>query len=149
GLTLTYYAGAVAGGSPLPGAPSAAGTYTVVASFAGSADYGSASASATFVIARATPTVKVSEAGGTYNGSAFPATATVNGGSSLAGFGLTLTYYAGSGAGGSPLPGAPSAAGTYTVLASFAGSADYSSGSASATFTIARATPTVKVVDAG
>ena len=48
-----------------------------------------------------TPTVSVSEAGGTYNGSAFSATATVAGangvaGSSLEGVGPTLLYYVGS-----------------------------------------------------
>jgi hypothetical protein len=221
--TLTYYAGATA----LPGAPAGAGTYTVVATFAGSADYGAASASTTFTITpalltvtanntskvygqvnptftdtitgfvngetanvvsgsasltttattsspvgayvvtaaqgtlsaanytfafvngtlqvnQAAPTVSVSDAGGTYNGVAFPATATVAGvsgtpASSLEGISLTLTYYAGTTA----LPGAPAGAGTYTVVATFAGSADYGAASASTTFTITPALLTV------
>ena len=37
--TLVYYAGTTAAGTPLSGAPIAAGTYTVVARFPGSADY--------------------------------------------------------------------------------------------------------------
>jgi Bacterial Ig-like domain (group 3) len=156
--TLTYYSGATATGTALPGAPSAAGTYTVVASFPGSTDYASASAQMTFSIAQATPTVGVSDAGGTYNGAAFPATATVAGvvagvdnspAPSLEGVAPGLTYYAGPTASGTPLAGAPTLAGTYTVVASFAGSSDYASASAQATFTIAQATPTINVGDAG
>ena len=48
----------------------------------------------------------------------------------------SLTYYSGTSATGTALSGAPTTAGTYTVLASFAGSTDYTSGSASTTFTI-------------
>ena len=58
-------------------------------------------------------------------------------------------YYAGTTATGTPLSGVPIDAGTYTVAASFAGSADYlASTSAPATFTISRAAPTVSVADA-
>ncbi len=154
--SLTYYAGTSASGSPLSGAPSSVGTYTVLASFAGSTDYASAAASTTFTITSATPTVTVSDAGGAYNGAAFTALGAVAGtgnqstpGASLEGVSPSLTYYPGSSASGSPLSGAPSAVGTYTVLASFAGSTDYLSRAASATFTITRATPTVTVSDAG
>ena len=56
----------MATGTPLSGAPSLAGTYTVVANFAGSTDYTSAASTpATFTISQATPTVTVSDAGGT------------------------------------------------------------------------------------
>ncbi len=148
--SLSYYAGATASGTPIGAAPSAAGTYTVAASFAGSADYLAQSAQATFTIAQATPTVNVGDAGGTYKDSPFAATATVAGvnggaGGSLEGVGPTLSYFAGS----TPLSGAPTAAGTYTVPASFAGSADYLARSAQATFTIAQAAPTVNVSDDG
>ena len=96
GLTLSYYAGT----TPLGAAPSAAGTYTVAASFAGSTDYPARSAQATFTIAQATPTVSASDPGGTYSGSPFPATATVTGvsdpgGPSLEGVTPSLSYYAG------------------------------------------------------
>ncbi len=74
--TLTYYAGFNAGGTVFSGAPTGAGTYTVVASFAGSADYGAASGPASFTINPATPTVAVTDAGGAYDGSAFAASAT-------------------------------------------------------------------------
>jgi hypothetical protein len=53
-------------------------------------------------------------------------------GSTLEGVGLILTYYLGS----TQLTGAPSAVGTYTVIASFPGSTDYTSASATATFSI-------------
>lgn len=96
-----------------------------------------------------TPTVQVADAGGVYNGSPFPATATVAGvngtsDSSLEGVTPTLTYYAGAAA----LAGAPSQAGTYTVVASFAGSADYAAASAQAEFTITPASTTTAVSSA-
>ena len=77
---MTYYAGSSATGSPLSGAPITAGTYTVVASFGGSADYRSAASSNfTFTIAQATPTVTVSDSGGVSDGTTtFPAIAQVN-----------------------------------------------------------------------
>ncbi len=65
----------------------------VTASFAGSADYLPASNSTTFAIGDATPTINVSDTGGTYDGvTAFPATANVNGAATLEGVGLTLDY---------------------------------------------------------
>ncbi len=154
GLALTYYAGGTATGTPLSGAPTAAGTYTVLAAFAGSSDYLPATNQATFTIARASPTVVVSDAGGTFSGSPFSATDSIAGvgvpaGSTLEGVGLTLTYYAGGTATGTPLAGAPAAAGTYTVAAAFAGSTDFLAGSSQATFTIAQATPTLALSDAG
>jgi hypothetical protein len=154
GLTLTYYVGATASGSPLSGVPATSGTYTVVASFAGSTDYRSASNSTTFAVGQATPTVTVTDVGGTYNGSPFTPTDSVTGvsgtpGSTLEGVGLTLAYYVGSTASGSPLSGAPTTAGTYTVVASFAGSQDYISATKSTTFTIGQGTPTVAVTDGG
>jgi Ca2+-binding RTX toxin-like protein len=107
--------------------------------FAGSNSLDSGT-NATQVVNRATPTVSVSDAGGSYDGNTFPATATVTGISGIAASTLenvtpTLTYYSGSSATGTPLP-APSAAGTYTVVAFFPGSADYTSASASTTFAI-------------
>ena len=97
---------------------------------------------------KSTPTVTVSDAGGTYTGQAFAATDSVAGSNGMAsttleGVGLTLTYYSGNTVGNNALSGAPITAGTYTVVASFAGSADYAASSASFTFTIAPATPTI------
>ncbi len=165
-LSLTYYAGTytsagqLAGVTALSGAPTAVGSYTVLADFVGSADYASATALVDFSIAQATPTVGVVDAGGTYTGTAFVATATVAGvsgsaGASLEGVAPSLIYYSGTYtialqlSGVTPLSGAPSGAGAYTVLASFAGSADYTVASVLANFRIAQATPTVAAVDAG
>jgi hypothetical protein len=133
--TLTYYAGTSASGAALPAAPSAAGTYTVVASFPGSANYNSASAQTTFTIWKATPTVTVSAKGGIYNGKPYRATAAVVGadGKPVANAAVVLTYYSAS---GKALSGAPSAPGTYTVVATFPGNANYASESTRATFTI-------------
>jgi parallel beta-helix repeat protein len=102
------------------------------------------------------PSVEVSVAGGVYNGSAFAASATItpNDGppnNALQGVGITLTYYAGTGTGGTKLGSTPPTnAGTYTVVAAFPGSADASaSASAPVTFTIAPATPSVALSSSG
>src|SRR5262249_7960394 len=109
-------------------------------------------------IAKATPTVQVSDAGGTYDGSPFAADATVTG---VGGDGtlastkpsrdagtLSFTYYAGSGTTGASLgSAAPSGAGTYTVVAHYASdNPNYASAdSVPLTFTITQATPSVTV----
>ena len=87
--------------------------------------------------------MRVTDAGGTYNGLAFAATATVTGvsddSSSLEGIAPTPVYYLGSTATGTPFPGAPINAGTYTVVAEFPGSADYvAAQSAPVSFTITK-----------
>jgi large repetitive protein len=155
-FVFDYYVGSTATGTPTTTAPTKAGTYTVVAAFRSSDGNYTAgptdSNPLTFTIGQATPTVSVSDAGGTYNGNSFPATDSVTGvsgtpGSTLEGVGLTLTYYAASTASGTPLSGAPSTAGTYTVVASFAGSTDYMDASNSTTFTINKATPKVTASD--
>ncbi len=97
-----------------------------------------------------TPTVTVVDDGGTFDGSTFLAVAQVAGedgvpGDTLEGVAPTVTYFAGSNTSGNPLSGAPSQAGTYTALATFPGSADYTSAIASVTFTITQATPLVFV----
>ena len=99
------------------------------------------------------PTVSVTDASGTYNGSAFAATATVTGvsgtaGSSLEGFTPTLDYEQLNSDGtvtdlGS---GAPVNAGNYEVTASFTGSTDYTSASSSTVdFTISKADANIAV----
>jgi sugar lactone lactonase YvrE len=98
----------------------------------------------------ATSSVSVSDAGGVYDGSAFPATATVTGASgtpdsTLEGVGLTLDYVRLNANGTTTDLGAsaPSAAGNYQVTASFPGSADYLPASATTAFTIAQASPSL------
>jgi hypothetical protein len=81
----------------------------------------------------------------TYNGMPVAASASVldtNGVTSVAGA-WTYTYYAGSTATGTPLPGAPTNPGTYTVVVTFTSSGtNYTGGSVQATFIIAQAAPT-------
>src|SRR5207245_2529209 len=132
-----------------------------------------ASASAPFTVGRAAPAVRVADAGGTYGGGPFPATAAVAGaargvddtpGPTLEGVGLALDYLRldadggttdlGSSApsvAGTPAlcPAPPAAAGTCLVVASPARRPAYAPASAGAPFTVARATPAVSVVDAG
>ena len=145
--SLTYYTGTSATGTALSGAPTTVGTYTVLASFAGSTDYTTGSTSTSFTIGQTAATVSVTDNSGTYNGSAFVATDTANGSASLEGVTPGLTYYSGTSATGTALSGAPTTVGTYTVLASFAGSTDYTSTSTSTAFTISQAAPTVSLTD--
>ncbi len=152
-LSLTYRAGSAFTGTALSGAPSAAGVYTVVASFAGSTDFTSAATGTTFDINRATPSINVIDASGTANGAAFIASDSVAGvgsqstpGPSLEGAALSLTYYAGSSASGTALSGAPKTPGTYTALASFGGTLDYTSGAASTSFVIGTVTQSPSIV---
>jgi len=154
--TLTYFAGTSATGTGSATAPTTVGTYTVLASFAGSTDYNSGVASTTFTIGKATPSLTVTDKGGTSNGGAFAATYSVAGvgsqstaAASLEGTTPSLTYYSGTSAAGAGSSVAPTAIGTYTVLASFAGSADYASAAASATFTISPAVTTPPVLAIG
>jgi Concanavalin A-like lectin/glucanases superfamily/MBG domain (YGX type)/Bacterial Ig-like domain (group 3)/IPT/TIG domain/MBG domain len=118
-------------------APLSPGTYNVVASYAGDANYAAASGTATIVINKATPTVAATGGTFTYDGSQHAATGTVTGigGEDLGP--LTFTYN-----GGSELP---LNAGTYSVVAAFAGNANYASASGTAAITIGKATATVSV----
>jgi hypothetical protein len=118
-----------------------AGPHTIRAVYTPTGTFQATNDTLNQTVNQATPTVSVADAGGTYNGQPFPATATAAGvdgqpAASLEGVTPTVTYYAGSGPGGTPLAGAPSTAGTYTAVASFAGSPDYTSASAQTTFTI-------------
>jgi hypothetical protein len=146
--TLTYYAGSSILGNGTSAAPTHPGTYTVVASFAGSANYSAATnAPLTFTISAATPTLNVIDAGGTYNGNPYAATVTAAGvvqgvdstpAPTLQGVTPTLTYYNFANPLDTGSPVAPSAIGTYVVVASFPGSADYAQvvGTQAVTFTI-------------
>lgn len=117
--------------------------------------YDSEKATVTIMVNMATPTVTVSEYGGTYNGLPFAATSEVAGihvgvddtpASSLEGVTPTLTYYD---AAGNPLSGAPTVAGVYSVVASFVGSDHYvAADSEPVSFTIYHAATTTVVSSA-
>jgi hypothetical protein len=142
-------------------ASSPVGSYAITAAQGtlSAANYTFAFVNGTLSVTQATPVLSVSDASGTYTGNPFPATATVAGvvtgmddtpGATLEGTGLTLAYYSGATAGGTALAGAPSAPGTYTVVASFAGSTDYKPGLASVVFTINQSNqgaPTASIAD--
>ena len=101
-------------------------------------------------VSRATPTVQVTDASGTFTGKAFTATATVTGlggaaSASLEGVTPTLTYYVGTSATGTPRSGPPSQGGTYTVVAAFPGSSDYEPVQSAVTFTIEPAASSISL----
>jgi hypothetical protein len=121
-------------GTQLTGPPTDAGTYTAKVSFGGSSDYapvpvGSTPASTTFTIRKTVPVLTLTADGGTEDGStAFPASfalfdAAGTHQTDLGGQTITLTYYLDGST--QPLSGAPTAAGIYTVTASFPGTANY------------------------
>ena len=149
--SFTYYSGLDATGQALAGVPTDAGTYTVVARFAGNSNYTAAdSAEKTVTVDRATPSVSITWADPQgYNGNPHPATGSVSGvGSPAADLGSpALTYYAGSMATGEALATAPVGAGTYTVKAVYAGNGNYSPAEATRTITITKAELTVKADD--
>ena len=93
-----------------------------------------------------TLTVSVVDNGGTYNGTAFTATATVQGQSSLEGVTPTLDYqqYI-NGAWTDRGATAPVNAGIYEVTANFAGSTDYAAASSTVNFNIAQASASILV----
>jgi hypothetical protein len=122
-LTFTYNAAS--------DAPVNAGTYDVVASFAGDANHAAVAGTATLTIAKALATLTASGGAYTYDGAAHAATGTVSGVRGVSLGPLTFTYNAAS--------EAPVNAGTYDVVASFAGDANHAAASATATVTIGKA----------
>ncbi len=133
-LTATTVTASLASGDFIPTGSTLASDYTLPTTASGPA-----------TVSRATPTVSVTNPGGVYNGSAFPATAaTVTGVGSdaepIASFGnplLSYTYYQGA----TPLgTDAPSGIGDYTVVAHYAGGGNYKSAdSAAVPFSITNA----------
>ena len=151
-LSYTYYAGSTSLGST---APTNAGSYSVVATFAGDTNYqGVTSAPVDFTISAAPLTaaaVSVTDNGGVYDFAQYPVTAAtvtgVGGEGTIASFGsslLSYTYYTGSTSLGST---APTNAGSYSVVATFAGDTNYQGvSSAPVNFTISAAPLTATAV---
>ncbi|HEV8067368.1 MAG TPA: PhoPQ-activated protein PqaA family protein [Planctomycetaceae bacterium] len=153
-VTIEYFANGST--TPLSGAPTTAGAYNAIASFNGSQDYFGTAKQIFFQIAHDTPILTVSDAGGPYNDSPYPATATIAGvipgvddtpGSSLEGVPVTVTYYANGST--TPLSGAPTTAGAYNLVASFNGSQDYLDFAKQIFFRIAQDTPVLTASAAG
>ncbi len=154
GLAIAYsivYGPGTLNGSTL--SITGAGTIAIEADQAGNADYlAAAPVQETLDIAKATPTLSVSDPSSTYTGTPFSAMAALAGivpgvdntpGATLEGVAPSLSYFSGTYgsvaqlAGVTPLAGAPTAVGAYTVEAYFPGSVDYTSQSALADFDIA------------
>src|SRR5439155_27363672 len=129
-----------------------AGSCTVTADQAGDANFNAAPAVAqSFTVAKADASVAVSWSDATYDATAHPASAQVNGVGGETGLApaATFEYFTGSSVSGSPLAGAPVGAGTYTVRASFAGNGNYKAAHADQTITVAKAAASVDVTWAG
>jgi hypothetical protein len=117
--TLSYVAPSTVGG----------GSATISVS-SNDGTVGSNTATATVTLTRATPTLTVTRGNTTYDGNPVAASYTLTGisgpAATLDGQAPTLTYYVGIGTGGTNLGStAPTNAGTYTVAADFAQTANY------------------------
>jgi uncharacterized repeat protein (TIGR03803 family) len=122
---------------------SSVGAYAITAALGtlSAANYAFSFDPGDLIITQATPKVVVADAGGMVDGSPFPASAAVEGVdgavvSNLESVAPTLLYYDGSAGDGIGSPTPPSAVGTYTVVATFPGSTDYTAASNSVTFAI-------------
>jgi hypothetical protein len=117
-----------------------AGTAHASASFAGDDNHTGSNGSETFTINKAAPTVNVTWASWTLDGTAHPATATVTGPvtaeNPLTSPAVTFAYYSGSSANATALAGAPSGVGTFTVRADYAGNPNYTTATATKTVTV-------------
>src|SRR5439155_167053 len=114
-------------------------------------NYTSKYADKTITISPATLSSTTSRNDSTYNGSANSASAVVSGpvvaDNPISSPAATFAYYSGSSVlSGTPIGGAPTNAGTYTVRASFAGNTNYTSKYADKTITISPATQTIGFV---
>ena len=130
---LTLYTTSVSGTN--------AGSYSQAWSFS-NANYISAGESGTlsFTISQASSTTTVADAGGTYNGSAFPASGTVTGAGGLSTTPTSFSYVGTGGTTYGPTSVAPTNAGAYTVTASYSGDANHTGSSSNAlAFTISQA----------
>ena len=146
--SVTYSYVGVSGTTYGPSAtkPTGAGSYTVTAAVVADANNNSASSSATaFTIAKAASTVTVTGTTNfTYTGSAQgPDTANVTGSTGTVSYSYSGTNNSGASYGPSATP--PTAAGSYTVTATVAADANYSSASSSPPFSIGRAPSGVTV----
>jgi hypothetical protein len=135
-VTFTYY---VTGSNTPIADPTSAGTYDVTATYPGDTNYSAQTSSrATFTIFKATPSVVVTAPNVTANGSPYSAATTKVtgvGGVTLTDETVTYTYYTQS---APTVPIAdPSSPGSYYVVATYPGDANYSQANSSLTpFTI-------------
>jgi hypothetical protein len=108
---------------------------------------GSSTGTATITLTPVAPTVNVTDVGGPYTGATYPATPTVAGidnspGIALQGVSPTLQYFD---ANNNLLSGPPTQGGSYSVVATFAGSTDYTPASNTASFTITPVNTTISL----
>src|SRR5205814_2369429 len=117
------------------------------ASFAGNGNYNESSDTKTITITKHASTVHITWSNSTYDGTANAASATVSeiGSAGDLSPAVTFAYYSGLTATGSALPAAPTNAGTFTVLASFAGNGNYNESSDTKTITITKHASTVHI----
>src|SRR6185436_101651 len=100
------------------------------------ADYRSTTATTTVEVTRATPTIALTAPSAVYDGLPHGATGTLTGVGGEALGPLTLAY--------NGTADAPVNAGSYAVVASYAGDGNYTAASATATITISKAAPVLQ-----
>ena len=125
--------------------PTNAGTYTVRASVAETANYNAGTATANFTIGKAAlSSLSVSMSGWTYGGTATSPSVSNNSGDGT----VTYNYKVSTAADNTYSTTKPTNAGTYTVRASVAETANYNAGTATANFTINKVAASVTTAPA-
>ncbi len=125
--------------------PVYAGTYNVLASFAGNANLQPATATTQIIINKAEPTVDLTTEGTVdYDGNPHPASVSVSGigGMRFVTPPVTITYTRAGTSESTTVP--PSDAGTYEVAATFAGTKNYNAKTVSSQLVINKVTPLIK-----
>ncbi|MCI5967006.1 MAG: cadherin-like beta sandwich domain-containing protein, partial [Tenericutes bacterium] len=142
--TYTYYSGTSCSGTALSGAPTNAGSYSVKATSAATANLKSATSSCvTLTIGKKNDTVNLTAKTATYTGSQIGS----NAAATASGTTITYTYYSTTDCTGTALSGAPTNVGNYSVKATSAGNTNYNSGSTCAKHTITQGTPTISLTN--
>lgn len=122
-----------------------AGAYTLIVSGAAAANYSITYQTGTLTINPFQPSISFSNTSFTYDGNSHSPTATATGVNGAKLTPVSYTYYSGTTVNGATklTGGAPTHAGTYTVVAMYNGSTDYAPVGSQTTFTIAKANPAV------
>jgi hypothetical protein len=125
--SVTYYQGQNQTGAASPTPPINPGDYSVFIQFPGSEDYAPSSAAVNFSISKASPVLNVASASVVYDGHSHAASGSAQGVESVpANLTSLLQFsYRNATTGAASSKKAPTLPGTYEILATFAGNADY------------------------
>lgn len=127
-VSYTYYSGDSCSGTALSGAPTDAGTYSVIASIPATSNFTAASTSCTaHTISKKTATITLTAKTAEYTGSSIAANTAVANSSGT----ITYTYYSDTSCSSGETQTAPTSVGNYSVKATVAATTNYTSATSS------------------